>query len=109
MSNLARKNQKLMGELRNSLDQKAVNVALVESRITQGQARNLMRWFAAVKEIRENPITRRLEPLEQSEARSLLAEIENLTTMVDGSVSRRILLNSISELKNEVDNIDNGY
>lgn len=53
---LAKTNRKFVSQLRNSLDIEATQAALDRDEITPIQARNIIKWIVAVKNIRENPL-----------------------------------------------------
>lgn len=53
---LARTNKKTVEQLRDSLDIEATQAALDQGKITPIQARNIVKWIVAVKDIRENPV-----------------------------------------------------
>ncbi|ULU27695.1 hypothetical protein [Dyella terrae] len=53
---LARTNRNVVEKLRESLDVAAAHAALGRGEITPVQARNIIKWITAVKEIRENPL-----------------------------------------------------
>lgn len=53
---LAKTNQKLVYQLRCSLNIAAVNDALNQGKITPQQARNINKFISSVHDVRENPI-----------------------------------------------------
>lgn len=52
---LARTNRKVVEKLRESLDVAATHAALDRGEVTPVQARNIIKWITAVKEIHESP------------------------------------------------------